>query len=79
VGAVTPLDSFLFLAATIGALWCLWLILSLVFELLEFWHDSLREDRYRKSQRFADFYVANYDQPSAEDGGEQTTRAEASG
>jgi hypothetical protein len=48
---VTPLESFLFLAATVGALWGLWLLLNVVFDLLEFWHDSLRAQKASADRR----------------------------
>jgi hypothetical protein len=59
-------------------LYGMWRVLDLIFELIEFWHDSWRADRYRQAQRFADFYVTNYTQPSAEDGGSLKEAREAS-
>lgn len=49
--AMTPLESFLFLGATVGALWGLWLLLNLVFDLIEFWHDSLRAQQASADRR----------------------------
>jgi hypothetical protein len=52
--SVSPLQSFVFLGATVGVLWCMWLLLNLVFDLIEFWHDSLRAQRLADQARAGD-------------------------
>ena len=63
---MTPLDSFLFLGATVGLLWGLWLLLQFVFDSIEDYHAAWREERHRASQ------------PPAEDGGQLTRERESS-
>lgn len=41
---MTPLESFLFLGATVAFLWVMWLLLNLVFDLIEQWHDQARAE-----------------------------------
>lgn len=45
---MTPLDSFLFLGVTVAFLWCLWLLLQFVFDVIEQYQAAWREERYRE-------------------------------
>lgn len=43
---MSPLDSFITLAAAVGCLWGLWLLLNFVFDCIEDYHEAWREERY---------------------------------
>lgn len=47
---MSPLDSFLFIAVTVGVLWVLWLILNIVFDQIEDFHAAWREERYAQAR-----------------------------
>lgn len=42
---MSPLDSFLFLGATVGALWGLWLLLNVVFDCISDYHFARAQAR----------------------------------
>jgi hypothetical protein len=45
---VSPLDSWILIAATIGVLIGLWLLLQFVFDAIEDYHAAWREERQRE-------------------------------
>lgn len=51
---MSPLDSFLFIAATVGFLWVMWLVLNIVFDAIEDFHAAWRAERYAAARARAE-------------------------
>jgi hypothetical protein len=51
---VSTFHALLLIATLTGVLYAMWRILDLVFDLIEFWHDSLRAQRLADQARAGD-------------------------